>query len=110
MWWLVARRRAPPTSPSRSCTDCTASLQFLLYTVGMGEQGLASFRQANVAANAVEQLAVELLFQLRHALAHRRLGQVQLFCRQGERAGFGNQQKSLEVLGVHYVFLLGIHR
>jgi len=52
-------------------------------------------------AHAVEQEAVDLGLQCLDAAAQGRLGEVQLFGRAAEGAGFGDGQEVLEVANVH---------
>lgn len=83
--------------------------QLLLYVFGMWQQGVAGFRQADVAANTIKQFSPQLLFQQRDAFTDCGLGQVQFFGCQGKRSTFCHQHESGEVLRIHYVFHLGIY-
>ena len=59
-------------------------LQLLLHSSRMGQQGLARFSQADIAPDAVKQIAAQLLFQQGDALADCGLGEVQLLGGQRE--------------------------
>ncbi len=63
---------------------------------GARQQGAAGLGQADLAADAVEQPGVELLFQCGDALADRWLGQVQAFAGGREAAGFGDGDEGVE--------------
>ena len=79
--------------------------QLLYDSLGVGQQGLASLGEADVAANAVEQLAAQTLLQQRDAFADGGLGQMQPFCGQGKGTFLRYQQESLQVLDIHLNYL-----
>ena len=57
--------------------------------------------ETDLPAHPVEQGAVQLLLQGGDALAYGGLGQVQALAGGGKRAGFGDGDKGLQVLGIH---------
>jgi len=74
----------------------------VLHGAGVGQQGGAGFGETDVAADAVEQSRAEVFLELRHAFAHRGLGEVKFCGGTGKGSGLGHQHKGPEVLHIHY--------
>ena len=68
---------------------------------GVSLQGSPRFREADLAADAVEELGVERIFQCSYPFAHCGLGKMQLLRRQGERTVFGDGEEGVEIFDVH---------
>ena len=94
-----AQRAADVAAEIRQCA--AAVVEFGQYPPRARQQGLTGLGQVHAPADAVEQARAEGLFQGGDALAHGRLGQVQV--RRGDRegAGLGDLDEGAEVGGVH---------
>ncbi|MNR55253.1 hypothetical protein D3C85_1755830 [compost metagenome] len=71
-------------------------------TPGIAEQTLAFLGGQHLALAAIQQAAVELLFQAQHVLADGGLGEVQLFGGAGEVAGVHHADQAAQEDGIEH--------
>ena len=79
----------------------TACINLGQHVSGMWKQRGAGMSQADLATNAIEEPAAELLLQRRDSFADGGLGQKQRLCGPGERLVFGHGQECPEVVDAH---------
>ncbi|MCY1442162.1 hypothetical protein D9M71_585140 [compost metagenome] len=76
-------------------------IQYVDDLISARQQGAASLGEIDVAAQAIEQAHIQLLFQSGNTLADGWLGEVQALARAGKAAGFSHGDKGIEVGEVH---------
>ena len=68
---------------------------------GAGKKSFSQIGEADGAAEAVEKARAELVFEFEYLLGKRWLGDVGLFGRAAEGAGFGNGAEVAELVQFH---------
>ncbi|MOA24830.1 hypothetical protein D3C78_1455260 [compost metagenome] len=82
-------------------------VQHVEHLAGARQQRAACFGEADLAADAVEQARIELLFEGGDALADRRLGEVQALASGREAAGLGDGDEGVEAGQIHVRIPIG---